>query len=170
MLSLSLLVRVIPMAAEPIDLFGDDGADLFRRAQEELFALNARVVRAEVRRLVAEEVKRRDLIPRPAEWQPSGTEVMHAMLAAIRAGARTGAGTYVGAHKLALDACRDLEVPGSELVATWRRSRSQVDEFPNPSRPREGSGRPRTPTTDHGLSSPADRVAEGVAKLRGLLR
>lgn len=114
---------------------------------------------------VAAEVERRDLVPRP-EWslrQPSANQVMRAMLGAIEVAARKGAGTFVGGHKVALQAARDLGVDGAKGYPVLRRTRAQVLESPNPEQPPEGMSRQQTgpapPTWPVQLTLPERRAA-----------
>lgn len=118
--------------------------ELYRLEVAELAALADRVSRARAGVLAARMIKEQDLVPRAVDGGPTNTELMTAMLDAIRESGRNQVGTFAGAHNIALKVARDLEVPGAAGFPLYRRSRSQVDESPNPEQPREGASRPRS--------------------------
>lgn len=108
--------------------------ELHHLALRELTGLVEGVAQRRALTLVAERIERDDLVPRPATelaGQPSGHVVMVAMLRAIEHAGRHGhAGTFAGAHLVALRAAQDLGVWGADQRIAMKRSRSQLEANP----------------------------------------
>lgn len=131
-----------------------DSDDLLVAAVQEVAAalgpVVARLAEARARFLVADEIKRRDLVVRETqEGQPTANEVVTAILVALGRHAAGRGSTATGAHDVARRTAVSMGVVGR--FPAFRRTRAQVDADPNPRRKREG----RAAAAAH------QRVAEG---------
>lgn len=120
-----------------------DGDDLLVAAVQEvagaLGPIVADLAEARARFLVADEIERRDLVPRQVFGdQPSASELLVAILRRLEDHASRPRSTATGAHDIARRVGVSLGIVGAEVYPAFRRTRSQVDADPSLMRRREG--------------------------------
>ena len=100
----------------------------------------AELASARARFLVADEIERRDLVPRENfGGQPTANELLAAVLQRLEEHAIRPRATATGAHDIARRVGVSMGIVGAEGHPALRRTREQVDRDPSRSRPREGT-------------------------------